>query len=116
MIWRGALAPPICCGDGNVIHRLLKQELRAIQPHCLSGAYLRLPSAVQSVIDIDGPATFIDPGNIEKEKNGPYDTNTRLIGGFDEFLKKTMKSALHSHREGSLLPKGEGENETQGRR
>jgi alpha-N-arabinofuranosidase len=38
-------------------------------------------SSVQSVIDIDGPATFIDPGNIEKEKKGPFDTNTRLIGG-----------------------------------
>lgn len=38
-------------------------------------------STVQSVIDIDGPATFIDPGNIEKEKKGPYDTNTRLVGG-----------------------------------
>jgi len=38
-------------------------------------------SIVQSVVDIDGPATFIDPGNIEKEKKGPYDTNTRLIGG-----------------------------------
>jgi pectinesterase len=33
------------------------------------------------VVDIDGPVTFIDPGNIEKEKKGPYDTNTRLIGG-----------------------------------
>lgn len=42
-------------------------------------------SAVQSVIDIDGPATFIDPGNIEKEQKGPFDTNTRLIGGtFEE--------------------------------
>jgi len=38
-------------------------------------------STVQSVVDIDGPATFIDPGNIAKEIKGPYDTNTRLIGG-----------------------------------
>ncbi|HEX8141319.1 MAG TPA: family 43 glycosylhydrolase [Pyrinomonadaceae bacterium] len=37
-------------------------------------------SLVQSVVDIDGTATFIDPGNIEKEKKGPLDTNTRLIG------------------------------------
>src|SRR4029079_52461 len=37
-------------------------------------------SDVQSVVDIDGTATFIDPGNIEKEKRGPLDTNTRLIG------------------------------------
>jgi hypothetical protein len=35
---------------------------------------------VQSVVDIDGTATFIDPGNIEKEIRGPLDTNTRLIG------------------------------------
>jgi alpha-N-arabinofuranosidase len=38
-------------------------------------------SRVQAVVDIDGTATFIDPGNIEKEKKGPLDTNTRLIGG-----------------------------------
>jgi alpha-N-arabinofuranosidase len=37
-------------------------------------------SAVQSVIDIDGTVTFIDPGNIEKEIKGPLDTNTRFIG------------------------------------
>lgn len=44
-----------------------------------------ISSTVQSVIDIDGPVTFIDPGNIAKEKKGPYDTNTRLIGGtYDE--------------------------------
>jgi len=35
---------------------------------------------VQSVVDIDGTATFIDPGNIEKEIKGPLDTNTRFIG------------------------------------
>jgi acetyl esterase/lipase len=45
------------------------------------GGNQKFSSAVQSVIDIDGPATFIDPGNIEKEKRGPLDTNTRLIGG-----------------------------------
>lgn len=37
-------------------------------------------SRVQSVVDIDGTATFIDPGNIEKEIKGPWDTNTRLTG------------------------------------
>ena len=45
------------------------------------GANPSVSSAVQSVVDIDGPATFVDPGNIEKEKKGPLDTNTRLIGG-----------------------------------
>ena len=37
-------------------------------------------STVQAVVDIDGTATFIDPGNIAKEIKGPYDTNTRLTG------------------------------------
>jgi alpha-N-arabinofuranosidase len=42
-------------------------------------------SEVQAVVDIDGTATFVDPGNVEKEKRGPLDTNTRLIGAtFDE--------------------------------
>jgi len=45
-----------------------------------SGDNRNVSSKVQSVVDIDGPATFIDPGNIEKEKKGPLDTNTRLIG------------------------------------
>ncbi len=45
------------------------------------GGNQKFSSAARSVIDIDGPATFIDPGNIEKEKRGPLDTNTRLIGG-----------------------------------
>ncbi len=45
------------------------------------GGNTGVSSAVQSVVDIDGTATFIDPGNIEKEKKGPLDTNTRLIGG-----------------------------------
>jgi len=39
-----------------------------------------ISSTVQSVVDIDGTATFIDPGNIEKEIKGPLDTNTRFIG------------------------------------
>ena len=46
-----------------------------------AGDNLGVSSAVQSVVDIDGPVTFIDPGNIEKEIKGPYDTNTRFIGG-----------------------------------
>jgi len=45
------------------------------------GGKQKFSSKVQSVIDIDGTVTFIDPGNIEKEKRGPLDTNTRLIGG-----------------------------------
>jgi pectinesterase len=49
------------------------------------GGNPKVSSAVKSVVDIDGTATFIDPGNIEKEKKGPFDTNTRLIGGtFEE--------------------------------
>jgi len=46
-----------------------------------NGDNQNVSSTVQSIVDIDGPVTFIDPGNIEKEKKGPYDTNTRLIGG-----------------------------------
>lgn len=45
------------------------------------GGNPKASSTVRSVVDIDGPVTFVDPGNIEKEKKGPYDTNTRLIGG-----------------------------------
>lgn len=49
------------------------------------GGNPRESSAVQAVVDIDGTATFVDPGNIEKEKKGPLDTNTRLIGAtYDE--------------------------------
>ena len=44
------------------------------------GGNRKSSSVVQSVVDIDGTATFIDPGNIEKEIKGPLDTNTRLIG------------------------------------
>jgi pectinesterase len=50
-----------------------------------AGGNAKTSSVVQSVVDIDGTATFIDPGNIEKEKKGPLDTNTRLIGAtYDE--------------------------------
>ena len=45
-----------------------------------NGGNQNFSSRVQSVIDIDGTATFIDPGNVEKEIKGPYDTNTRLTG------------------------------------
>lgn len=44
------------------------------------GGSANFSSRVQSVVDIDGTATFIDPGNIEKEIKGPFDTNTRLTG------------------------------------
>ena len=45
-----------------------------------NGGNGNVSSRVQTVVDIDGTATFVDPGNIEKEKKGPLDTNTRLIG------------------------------------
>ena len=44
------------------------------------GGNEKFSSRVQSVVDIDGTATFVDPGNIEKEIKGPWDTNTRLTG------------------------------------
>lgn len=44
------------------------------------GGNAKFSSSVQSVVDIDGTATFVDPGNIAKEIKGPYDTNTRLTG------------------------------------
>lgn len=44
------------------------------------GGNRKFSSRVQSVVDIDGTATFIDPGNVAKEIKGPYDTNTRLTG------------------------------------
>ncbi|MEQ1604090.1 MAG: alpha/beta hydrolase fold domain-containing protein [Pyrinomonadaceae bacterium] len=44
------------------------------------GENAKFSSRVQSVVDIDGTATFIDPGNVAKEIKGPYDTNTRLTG------------------------------------
>jgi acetyl esterase/lipase len=57
------------------------------------GGERRYSSSVQSVIDIDGPATFIDPGNIEKEKKGPFDTNTRFIGGTYEEKPEIWREA-----------------------
>jgi beta-xylosidase/acetyl esterase/lipase len=44
------------------------------------GGNAKFSSRVQSVVDIDGTATFIDPGNIAKEIKGPWDTNTKLTG------------------------------------
>lgn len=44
------------------------------------GGNSKFSSRIQSVVDIDGTATFVDPGNIEKEIKGPWDTNTRLTG------------------------------------
>lgn len=62
-------------------------------------------SIVQSVVDIDGPATFIDPGNIEKEIKGPYDTNTRLIGGtFKEKPELWREASPITHVNGSSAP------------
>ncbi|HWW77742.1 MAG TPA: hypothetical protein VNZ44_20225, partial [Pyrinomonadaceae bacterium] len=58
-------------------------------------------SEVQSVVDIDGTATFIDPGNIEKEKKGPLDTNTRLIGATYEQKPEVWREAspiTHVHK------------------
>ncbi len=45
-----------------------------------NGGSEKFSSRVQSVVDIDGTATFIDPGNIEKEIKGPWNTNTTLTG------------------------------------
>jgi acetyl esterase/lipase len=45
-----------------------------------SGGNKKFSSKLQSVVDIDGTATFIDPGNIEKEIKGPWNTNTTLTG------------------------------------
>jgi acetyl esterase/lipase len=44
------------------------------------GGNEKYSSRVQSVVDIDGTATFVDPGNIEKEIKGPWNTNTTLTG------------------------------------
>ena len=58
-------------------------------------------SDVQAVVDIDGTATFVDPGNVEKEKKGPLDTNTRLVGGtFAEKpeLWREASPITHVHR------------------
>lgn len=45
-----------------------------------TGGNEKFSSRVQSVVDIDGTATFVDAGNVEKEIKGPFDTNTRLTG------------------------------------
>jgi acetyl esterase/lipase len=45
-----------------------------------NGGNEKFSSRVQSVVNIDGTATFIDPGNIEKEIKGPWNTNTTLTG------------------------------------
>ncbi|MEK7722722.1 MAG: alpha/beta hydrolase, partial [Acidobacteriota bacterium] len=45
-----------------------------------NGGNEKFSSSVQSVVDIDGTATFVDPGNIEKEIKGPWNTNTTLTG------------------------------------
>jgi pectinesterase len=37
-------------------------------------------STVQSVVDIDGPATFLDPIYIEREVKGPLRPVTRFLG------------------------------------
>ena len=60
------------------------------------GDNARVSSVAQSVVDIDGPVTFIDPGNVEKEIKGPYDTNTRFIGG-------TFKEKPDAWREASPI-------------
>ena len=57
------------------------------------GGNANVSSTVESVVDIDGTATFIDPGNIEKEKKGPFDTNTRLIGGAYEEKANAWREA-----------------------
>jgi pectinesterase len=69
------------------------------------GGNARFSSAVQSVVDIDGPVTFIDPGNIEKEKKGPYDTNTRLVGGTYEAKPDLWRAASPiTHVNGKSAP------------
>jgi len=45
-----------------------------------NGGNERFSSRVQSVVDIDGTATFVDEGNIAKEIKGPWNTNTELTG------------------------------------
>ncbi len=44
------------------------------------GGNATFSSRVQSVVDIDGTATFVDEGNIAKEIKGPWNTNTTLTG------------------------------------
>jgi len=65
------------------------------------GGNSQISSAVQAVVDIDGTATFVDPGNIEKEKKGPLDTNTRFIGATYEEKPEVWRQAspiTHVHR------------------
>ena len=65
------------------------------------GGNSQASSEVQAVVDIDGTATFVDPGNIEKEKRGPLDTNTRLIGATFEEKPEVWREAspiTHVHR------------------
>lgn len=57
------------------------------------GGNAGVASDVQAVVDIDGTATFIDSGNIEKEKKGPLDTNTRLIGATYEERPEVWREA-----------------------
>ena len=57
------------------------------------GGNAKVSSSVESVVDIDGTATFIDPGNVEKEKKGPFDTNTRFIGGTYEEKASVWRDA-----------------------
>ncbi len=45
-----------------------------------NGGNEKFSSRVQSVVDIDGTATFVDEGNIAKEIKGPWNTNTTLTG------------------------------------
>ncbi len=45
-----------------------------------NGGNEKFSSKVQAVVDIDGTATFVDKGNIEKEIKGPWNTNTTLTG------------------------------------
>ena len=58
-----------------------------------AGGNAKVSSRVESVVDIDGTATFIDPGNIEKEKKSPFDTNTRFIGGAYEEKANVWREA-----------------------
>jgi xylan 1,4-beta-xylosidase len=57
------------------------------------GGHADVSSAVQAVVNIDGTATFVDPGNIEKEKKGPLDANTRLIGATFEGKPEVWREA-----------------------
>lgn len=65
------------------------------------GGNAEASSEVRAVVNIDGTATFVDPGNIEKEKKGPLDTNTRLVGATFEERPEVWREAspiTHVHR------------------